>query len=163
MSAPKTAAKAKQAKKKVKKNIGTGIAHIQSTFNNTVVTITAAPDVTGLPNTPAMLDQGQKLEFFAGGSMAHPGDLGISASKPIAVANYMTGFGNLPATNDGDPAMVPGSCPAEHPLSAVTGHQGLIADPATRALEGARVPVHIFQAQREVQHGPLEAEQTATA
>ena len=40
MSAPKTAAKAKQAKKKVKKNIGTGIAHIQSTFNNTVVTIT---------------------------------------------------------------------------------------------------------------------------
>ena len=44
MSAPKTAAKAKQAKKKVKKNIGTGIAHIQSTFNNTIVTIT---DVNG--------------------------------------------------------------------------------------------------------------------
>ena len=31
-------------KKKVKKNISTGIAHIQSTFNNTVVTIT---DVNG--------------------------------------------------------------------------------------------------------------------
>ncbi len=34
----------KQKKKKVKKNIGTGIAHIQSTFNNTVVTIS---DVNG--------------------------------------------------------------------------------------------------------------------
>ena len=35
-------AKAKQTrtKKKVKKNIANGIAHIQSTFNNTVVTIT---------------------------------------------------------------------------------------------------------------------------
>ena len=34
----------KGAKKKVKKNIQTGVAHIQSTFNNTIVTIT---DVTG--------------------------------------------------------------------------------------------------------------------
>ena len=30
----------KTGKKKVKKNIATGVAHIQSTFNNTVVTIT---------------------------------------------------------------------------------------------------------------------------
>ena len=30
----------KQSKKKVKKNIQTGIAHIQATFNNTVITIT---------------------------------------------------------------------------------------------------------------------------
>ena len=34
----------KQAKKKVKKNIQTGIAHIVATFNNTIVTIT---DVSG--------------------------------------------------------------------------------------------------------------------
>ena len=34
----------KKAKKKVKKNILTGVAHIQSTFNNTIVTIT---DVSG--------------------------------------------------------------------------------------------------------------------
>jgi small subunit ribosomal protein S11 len=39
-----TAAKNKQQKKKAKKNISTGIAHIQSTFNNTVVTIT---DING--------------------------------------------------------------------------------------------------------------------
>jgi len=30
----------KTGKKKIKKNIATGVAHIQSTFNNTVVTIT---------------------------------------------------------------------------------------------------------------------------
>ena len=35
---------AKAAKKKVKKNVQSGIAHIQSTFNNTIVTIT---DVSG--------------------------------------------------------------------------------------------------------------------
>ena len=30
----------KGAKKKVKKNVATGVAHIQSTFNNTIITIT---------------------------------------------------------------------------------------------------------------------------
>jgi small subunit ribosomal protein S11 len=34
------AAKKKTVKKKVKKNIQTGVAHIQSTFNNTIITIT---------------------------------------------------------------------------------------------------------------------------
>ena len=42
-TAQKPAAGAK-AKKKVRKNVSTGIAHIQSTFNNTIVTIT---DVSG--------------------------------------------------------------------------------------------------------------------
>jgi small subunit ribosomal protein S11 len=37
-------AKAKKVKKRVKKNVQTGVAHIQATFNNTVVTIT---DVAG--------------------------------------------------------------------------------------------------------------------
>jgi len=35
MANPKTA-----SKKKAKKNVATGIAHIQSTFNNTIVTVT---------------------------------------------------------------------------------------------------------------------------
>ena len=34
------AAKKTRGKKKVKKNVQTGVAHIQSTFNNTVITIT---------------------------------------------------------------------------------------------------------------------------
>jgi small subunit ribosomal protein S11 len=50
-----TAARGKPAKKKVKKNISTGIAHIQSTFNNTVVSIT---DVNG--NTVAWSSAGSR-------------------------------------------------------------------------------------------------------
>ena len=49
------ATKGKPAKKKVKKNVATGIAHIQSTFNNTVVTIT---DVNG--NTVAWSSAGSR-------------------------------------------------------------------------------------------------------
>src|SRR5215471_13724684 len=44
MATPKAAAAKAKQKKKVKKNIAAGIAHIQSTFNNTVVTIT---DING--------------------------------------------------------------------------------------------------------------------
>ena len=39
-TAAKASKTAKQQKKKVKKNVATGIAHVHSTFNNTVVTIT---------------------------------------------------------------------------------------------------------------------------
>ncbi len=49
------AAKGKPQKKKVKKNVATGIAHIQSTFNNTVVTIT---DING--NTVAWSSAGAR-------------------------------------------------------------------------------------------------------
>jgi small subunit ribosomal protein S11 len=54
-AAPGGGPKPKVAKKKTKKNISTGIAHIQSTFNNTVVTIT---DVNG--NTVAWSSAGSR-------------------------------------------------------------------------------------------------------
>src|SRR3954467_15845401 len=44
MASAKTATSKVKQKKKVRKNIAAGIAHIQSTFNNTVVTIT---DING--------------------------------------------------------------------------------------------------------------------
>src|SRR5689334_25263517 len=49
MATPSTAPaaggpKKRAGKKKTKKNVATGIAHVQSTFNNTIVTIT---DLTG--------------------------------------------------------------------------------------------------------------------
>jgi small subunit ribosomal protein S11 len=47
--------KPKAGKKRVKNNVATGIAHIQSTFNNTVVTIT---DVNG--NTVAWSSAGSR-------------------------------------------------------------------------------------------------------
>lgn len=43
-SVPPTTGKGPKQKKKVRKNVSTGIAHIQSTFNNTIVTIT---DING--------------------------------------------------------------------------------------------------------------------
>ncbi len=49
------AAKKTIRKKKVKKNIQTGVAHIQSTFNNTIITIT---DVGG--NAVAWASSGQQ-------------------------------------------------------------------------------------------------------
>ena len=49
------AAKKKTVKKKVKKNVQTGVAHIQSTFNNTIITIT---DPTG--NALAWASSGQQ-------------------------------------------------------------------------------------------------------
>ena len=49
------AAKKTTRKKKVKKNIQTGVAHIQSTFNNTIITIT---DVGG--NAVAWASAGQQ-------------------------------------------------------------------------------------------------------
>jgi small subunit ribosomal protein S11 len=47
-------AKAKRVKKRVKKNIPTAVAHVQATFNNTIVTIT---DVAG--NTIASSSSGE--------------------------------------------------------------------------------------------------------
>ncbi len=47
-------AKAKRVKRRVRKNIQTGVAHIQATFNNMVITIT---DVAG--NTVASSSAGQ--------------------------------------------------------------------------------------------------------
>jgi hypothetical protein len=79
---------------------------IVASEDDTAVQILADPEVTGLPVTPTMLDQGETLEFLATGTPEHPGDLRIAANKPIAVANYMTGFGNLPQGTDGDPSMV---------------------------------------------------------
>jgi small subunit ribosomal protein S11 len=50
-----SAARSKAPKKKTKKNVATGIAYVQSTFNNTVVTIT---DVNG--NTVAWSSAGSR-------------------------------------------------------------------------------------------------------
>ncbi len=48
-------AKPKSGRKKVRKNIPTGVAHIQSTFNNTIITIS---DVSG--NTIAWSSAGKR-------------------------------------------------------------------------------------------------------
>ena len=64
----------KGTKKKVKKNVKSGIAHIQSTFNNTVITIT---DVGG--NTLAWSSAGQ--QGFKGSRKSTPFAAQVAAEE----------------------------------------------------------------------------------
>jgi small subunit ribosomal protein S11 len=75
MSKVKTAA----GKKKVKKNIPVGIAHIKATFNNTIVTIT---DLRG--NTIAWSSAG--ANGFKGAKKSTPHAATITADKAVATA-----------------------------------------------------------------------------
>jgi len=64
----------KQSKKKVKKNIQTGMAHIQATFNNTIITIT---DVGG--NAIAWATAGQ--QGFKGSRKSTPFAAQVAAEE----------------------------------------------------------------------------------
>ena len=48
----------KPAVKKNRSNVGTGVVHIQSTFNNTIVTITNLSGALGLGSVLVDLDEG---------------------------------------------------------------------------------------------------------
>lgn len=63
--------KVRKTKKKVKKNIATGIVHIQSTFNNTIVTITDK--------------QGNVIAWSSAGNMGYKG-----SKKSTSFAAQMT-------------------------------------------------------------------------
>ena len=69
----------KVAKKKVKKNVQSGIAHIQSTFNNTIVTIT---DVSG--NVVAWSSAG--VRGFKGSRKSTPFAAQVAAGDAAAKA-----------------------------------------------------------------------------
>jgi small subunit ribosomal protein S11 len=65
---------AKGGKKKVKKNVASGVAHIQSTFNNTIITIT---DPVG--NTLAWATSGQ--QGFRGSRKSTPFAAQVAAEE----------------------------------------------------------------------------------
>ncbi len=71
--------KTKRVKKKVKKNIQTGVAHVHATFNNTVITIT---DVAG--NTIASSSAG--AVGFKGSRKSTPYAAQIGAEKAASKA-----------------------------------------------------------------------------
>lgn len=80
---------------------------IYAAENDTTITLTADPQVTGLPPGPIKLDKGKMVEFYAGGTAAEPGDLLIEADRPIGVMHYMTSAKNVQGENKiGDPAAV---------------------------------------------------------
>lgn len=86
----------------------TSLWQLYGSEDDTIVTIVADAQVTGLPANPIKLKKGQVVEFYAGGTMKEPGDFEITADKPIAVMNYMTGAENMPApfNSTGDPLSV---------------------------------------------------------
>jgi hypothetical protein len=89
-------------------NPETSLWQLYGSEDGTTVTIVADAQVTGLPPNPIKLDKGKVVEFYAGGTMTEPGDFEITADKPIAVMNYMTGAENMPApfNSTGDPLSV---------------------------------------------------------
>lgn len=141
---------------------------IYASEDDTVVEITAPPGVTGLPVTPVVLQRGEKLEFLAGGNTHEPGDFLVQTSRPAAVINYVTGWGNLEGSTQGDPAMVqlspveqflpryvvlvPSEWPEDYLVltrpegSSITLDDELVPDdafiPAASGYEVARVPVN---------------------
>ena len=86
--------------------VDTSLWQIYGSEDGTTVTLTADPEVTGLPGAQLQLNAGEVVEFYVGGVQAVPGDFEVDADKPIAVVNYMTGAQNPGAGNIGDPAMV---------------------------------------------------------
>jgi hypothetical protein len=81
---------------------------ILASEDDTQVTLTADPVVTGLPASPFVLHKGQMVEFTATGPVGEEGDFFVSASKPVNVFGYMIGAENMPPPYQatGDPAMV---------------------------------------------------------
>ncbi len=80
---------------------------IYASEDDTEVSVSAAPGVTGLPQSPLLLNAGEAAEFMVAGTPADPGDFLIDATRPIAVANYMTSQDTiLSPARTGDPAMV---------------------------------------------------------
>jgi small subunit ribosomal protein S11 len=77
MSAP---AKQQQARRRVKKNVAVGVVHIQSTFNNTVVTVT---DVNG--NTLAWASAG--VRGFKGSRKSTPFAAQLAADEAVRRAS----------------------------------------------------------------------------
>ena len=78
-STPPAAGKGPKQKKKVRKNVSTGIAHIQSTFNNTIVTIT---DINGA--TVAWSSAGSR--GFKGSRKSTPFAAQVAAEKAATAA-----------------------------------------------------------------------------
>jgi hypothetical protein len=78
---------------------------IYASEDATTIRLHSDPQVTGIPRDTWVLDSGDSIELYVGGTGKRPGDFEIVADKPIAVVHYMTGSEN-PGAGIGDPSMV---------------------------------------------------------
>lgn len=88
---------------------------IYASEDDTTISFEAPAGVTGLPGGPLSLDAGEAVELSVTGTPGDPGDFFVTADKPIAVFDYMTGWENL-GQMIGDPAMLQ-LAPTEQMLS----------------------------------------------
>ncbi len=78
--------------------------HIFAAEDQTMVTIDAHADLTGIGPQNLMLNAGEFVELAVDGSVQNPGDYWVSADKPISVMQYMSSQ-NSGGAGTGDPAM----------------------------------------------------------
>lgn len=83
---------------------------IYAAEDDTTIEFDAHAEVTGLPQTPLVLDAGESTILTVGGTQANPGDFVIDASAPIEVMQYAVGGGMVQNLDQqaviGDPASV---------------------------------------------------------
>jgi hypothetical protein len=89
-------------------NIEPTIWHLVAGEDDTQVFFDAHDDVTGLPTDPVTMHAGEMLELTVGGTADHPGDFEITATRGIAVFQYMAGGGTVTGARPGwgDPSAV---------------------------------------------------------
>jgi hypothetical protein len=81
---------------------------VYASEDDTTVSLIAAPEVTGLPQSPVVLQAGELLEFEASGTPGEPGDFYVAADRPVAVTSYMVASdaASPHGAYGGDPAML---------------------------------------------------------
>lgn len=75
---------------------------VYASEDDTTISFDAAPGITGLPDAPITLDQGQFMELQVTGPVEDPGDFMVQADKPIALVSLLIGI----ESQTGDPAML---------------------------------------------------------
>jgi hypothetical protein len=100
-----------------RRNNESSVWHILAQQDNTTVTFTPAPGVTGVPAEARVLNARQKLELEVSGGPPTGADFLVTADKPIHVNQYTVGSLYAGTGDSGDPDMIQ-AIPTEQYLSS---------------------------------------------
>ena len=107
----------KTRKRKVKKNVPEGIAHIHSTFNNTITTVTDLEgNAISWASSGALGFKGSKKSTpFAAGVAAEAAGKGLGPGRETAIRSLQTAGLEVTAINDVTPIPHNGCRPPKRP------------------------------------------------